>query len=162
MFLFLFSIPVTLLCTVIWFDINYFFYARVDMSSDKNKNLITEKSLMETSRHVKNKSLRKHYNKKKEDINRKCRLLYKENSEQINKQRRERHGHSFADVIDSQGKPTKFQSISDIMRRSNIQSQFLSSMPTYKDNCNEKLNEINEPFVNHSSNETFSNHGIEV
>ena len=48
------------------------------------------------------------------------------------------------------------------MRRSNRRSQFLSSMPTYSDNCNEKLNEINEPFVNHTSGETFSNHGTEV
>ena len=128
------------------------------MSSHKNKNSSTEKNLMETLRHAKNESSQKHYNKKKEDINRKRRLLYKENSEQINKQRRERHGHSFANVIDSHGEPTKFQSISDIMRRSNRQSQFLSSMPTYSDNYNEKLNEINEPFVNHTSGETFSNH----
>ena len=117
---------------------------------------------METSRHAKNESSRKHYNKKKEGINRKRRFVYQENSEQIGEQIRERHGHSFANVIDSQGEPTKFQSISDIMRRSNRRSQFLSSMPTYSDNCNEKLNEINEAFVNHSSNETFSNHGIEV
>ena len=117
---------------------------------------------METLHHTKNESSRKHYNKKKEDINRKRRLLYKENSEKINKQKRERHGHSFANVIDSQGDPTKLQSISDIMRRSNCRSQFLSSMPTYSDNCNEKLNEINEPFRNHTPGETFSNHGTEV
>ena len=132
------------------------------MLSKKNNNWSSEKNLMEKSHHTKNESSWKHYNKKKEDINRKHHLLYKENSEQINKQRRERHGHSFVNVIDSQGEPTKFQSISDIMRRSNHRSQFLSSMPTYSDNCNKKLNEIIEPFVNHTSGKTFSNHGTEV
>ena len=81
-----------------------------------------------------------------------------ENSEQIGKQIRERHGHSFANVIDSQGEPTKFQSIPDIMRRSNRRSQFISSTPTYSDNCNKDLNEIIEPFINHTSGKTFSNH----
>ena len=100
--------------------------------------------------------------KKEEDINRKHCLICKENNEQINKQRRERHGHSFANVIDSQGEPTKFQSISDIMRRSNRQSQFISSTPTYSDNCNERLNEVIEPFVDHTSGEAFSNHGTKV
>ena len=79
------------------------------MPSEKNNNWSSEKNLMETSHHTKNESSRKHYNKKKEDINRKRCLLYKDNSDQINKQRRERHGHSFANVIDSQGEPTKFQ-----------------------------------------------------
>ena len=104
----------------------------------------------------------KHYNKKKEGINRKRRLIYQENSEQIGEQIRELHGHSFANFIDSQGKPTKFQSISDIMRRSNHRSQFISSNPTYSNNCNERLNEVIEPFVDHTSGEKFSNNGIEV
>ena len=117
---------------------------------------------METLRHTKNESSRKHYNKKKEGINRKRHLIYQENSEQIGEQIRERHGHSFANVIDSQSEPTKFQSISDIMRRSNRRSQFISSTPTYSNNCNERLNEFIEPFVDHTSGETFSNHGIEV
>ena len=78
------------------------------MSSAKNNNSSSEKNLMETSRQAKNESLRKHYNKKKEGINRKCHLIYQENSEKIGKQIRERHGHSFANVIDSRGEPTKF------------------------------------------------------
>ena len=105
---------------------------------------------METSRHAKNESSQKHYNKKKEGINRKHRLVYQENSEQIGKQIRERHGPSFANVIDSQGEPTKFHSISDIMRRSNRRSQFISSNPTYSNNCNERLNELIEPLVDHT------------
>ena len=63
---------------------------------------------METSCHTKNESSWKHYNKKNEDINRKRRLIYQENSEKIGEQIREWHGHSFANVIDSQGEPTKF------------------------------------------------------
>ena len=59
------------------------------MSSDKNKNSSTEKNLMETSRHAKNESSQKNYNKKKEGINRKHRLIYQENSEKISKQLRE-------------------------------------------------------------------------
>ena len=132
------------------------------MSSHKNKNSSTEKNLMETSRHAKNESSRKHYNKKKEGINRKRRLVYQENSQQIGEQIRERHGPSFANVIDSQGEPAKFQRISDIMRRSNRQSQFISSNPTSSNKCNKTLNEVIEPFVGHTSGETFSNHGIEV
>ena len=99
---------------------------------------------------------------KKEDINRKHRLIYKENNEQINKQRRERHGHSFTNVIDSQDDPTKFQSISKIMRRSNRRSQFIASTPTYSDNCNEMLNEFIEPFINHTYVEKVYNNGTEV
>ena len=117
---------------------------------------------METSRRTKNESSRKHYNKKKEGINRKRHLVYQENSEQIGEHTRERHGPSFAKVIDSQGGPTKFQCISDIMRRSNRQSQFISSNPTSSNNCNETLNEVIEPFIGHTSGETFSIHGIEV
>jgi len=132
------------------------------MSSDKNKNSSTEKNLMETSRHAKNESSRKHYNKKKEGINRKRRLVYQENSEQIGEQIIEWNGPSFAKVIDSQGEPAKFQCISDIMRRSNRQSQFISSNPTSSNNCNERLNEVIEPFIGHTSGETFSNHGIKV
>ena len=71
------------------------------MSSEKNNNWSREKNLMETSRHAKNESSRKHYNEKKEGINRKSHLIYQENSEQIGKQIRERHGPSFANVIDS-------------------------------------------------------------
>ena len=78
------------------------------MSSDKNNNSSSEKNLMETSRHAKNESSRKHYNKKKEGINRKRRFVYQENSEQIGEQIRERHRPSFANVIDSQGEPAKF------------------------------------------------------
>ena len=99
---------------------------------------------------------------KKEGINRKDRLVYQENSEQIGKQIRERHGPPFANVIDSQGEPANFQRISDIMRRSNRQSQIISSNPTSSNNCNKVLNEVIEPFVGHTSGKTFSNHGIEV
>ena len=115
------------------------------MSLEKNNNWSSEKNLMETSRHTKNESLQKHYNKKKEGINRKRRLVYQENSEQIGEQIRERHGPSFANVIDSQGEHTKFQRISDIMRRSNCQSQFISSNPTSSNNCNKTLNGVIEP-----------------
>ena len=132
------------------------------MSSAKNNNLNSEKNLMETSRRTKDESSRKHYNKKKEGINRKRRFVYQENSEQIGEHIRERHGPSFANVIDSQGEPAKFQCISDIMRRSNHQSQFISSNPTSSNNCTKTLNEVIEPFVGHTSGETFSNHGIEV
>ena len=48
------------------------------------------------------------------------------------------------------------------MRRSNRRIQFISSTPTYSDNCNERLNEVIEPFVDHASGETFSNHATEV
>ena len=71
------------------------------MSSEKNNNWSSEKNLMETSHHKKNECSRKHYNKKKEGINRKRRLIYQENSEQIGEQIRKRHGHSFANVIHS-------------------------------------------------------------
>ena len=71
------------------------------MSSEKKNNSSSEKNLMETSCHAKNESSRKHYNKKKEGINRKFHLVYQENSEKIGEQIRERHGPSFANVIDT-------------------------------------------------------------
>ena len=89
MYLFIFAIPITCLCTLIWFDNSCFFYVHVDMSSEKNNNSSSEKNLMETSNHAKNESSQKHYNKKKEGINRKRRLVYQENSEQIGEQIRE-------------------------------------------------------------------------
>ena len=148
--LFLFAIPITCLCTLIWFDNSYFFFMQICRKRKIINPLVTKKRILPKILYI------------KKYINRKRRLNYKENNEQINKQRRERHGHSFANVIDSQGEPTKFQIISDIMRRSNRRSQFLSSMPTYSDNCNERLIEIIEPFVNHTSGERLSNHGTEV
>ena len=45
---------------------------------------------------------------KKEDINKKRRSIYKDNNEEINKQRIEYRGGSFVNVVDSQGDPTKF------------------------------------------------------
>ena len=65
-------------------------------------------------------------------------------------------------MVDSQGEPTKFQSIYDIMRRSNRRSQFLSSTPTYSNDCNERLNEFIEPFINHTSSEKLYNHGTKI
>ena len=65
-------------------------------------------------------------------------------------------------MVDSQGEPTKFQTISDIMKISNHRSQFLSLFPTYSDGCNERLNEFIEPFINHTSVEKVYNNGTEV
>ena len=62
---------------------------------------------METSSLPKKEYWRKYYNKK-DDINKKHRSIYKDNNEEINKRRREHHGVSFGNVVDSQGDPTKF------------------------------------------------------